>query len=269
MRFVTNQDYHIHTHLSNCSEHPEQTKENILKYAIENGFKEICITDHFWDESIPGANGWYSNQNFPHISEILPLPVSDDVKFYFGCETEMDKHFTIGISDKVIEKLDFIIVPTTHLSMPNFTIDTVDDANERRAELWVKRFERLLSSDLPLHKVGIAHLTCGLIGGNVPETNTRHLDILDLIDNKTLEGLFTHTAKAGIGVELNFRLANYADENIPRFMRFFKIAKQCGCKFYFGSDAHNPEERNGVKENFERIVDMLELTEDDRFKPFR
>ncbi len=268
MRYITDQDYHIHSYLSNCSCHPEQTKENILKYAVQNGFKEICITDHFWDESIPGANPWYSNQNFPHISEILPLPKSDDVRFYFGCETEMDKYFTIGLSDKVIDKLDFIIVPTTHLSMPDFTIDMCDDANKRRAELWVKRFEKLLQSDLPFEKVGIAHPTCGLIGGNVPETNVRHLDIIDLIDNKTLESLFTNTARVGMGVELNFRLTNYAEENTERFMRVFRIAKKCGCRFYFGSDAHNPEERMGVKENFEKIVDLLELSEDDKFKPF-
>ena len=31
MRYIADHDLHIHTQLSLCSGHPEQTKENILK----------------------------------------------------------------------------------------------------------------------------------------------------------------------------------------------------------------------------------------------
>ena len=47
--------------------------------------------------------------------------------------------------------------------------------------------------------------------------------------------------------------------------RIYKIAKQCGCKFYFGSDAHHPDALDRAKGIFERAVDLLGLTEDDRF----
>lgn len=43
------------------------------------------------------------------------------------------------------------------------------------------------------------------------------------------------------------------------------MAKNVGCKFYCGSDAHHPRELEGAKKIFERAVDYLNLTEDDKF----
>jgi len=57
----------------------------------------------------------------------------------------------------------------------------------------------------------------------------------------------------------------FADEEADTVLRIFKIAKQCGCKFYLGSDAHHPNWFNDVKAIFERAIDLLELTEDDKF----
>ena len=48
--FSIDHDYHIHTHLSTCSGDPEQTVENITRFARQNGMHTICITDHLWDD---------------------------------------------------------------------------------------------------------------------------------------------------------------------------------------------------------------------------
>ena len=45
----------------------------------------------------------------------------------------------------------------------------------------------------------------------------------------------------------------------------YKIAKQCGCKFYCGSDAHHPDSLDRAKAIFESATDLLELTEEDIF----
>lgn len=50
MKFKVDHDLHIHSHLSSCSRDPEQTPERILQYAKENGFKTVCLTDHYWDK---------------------------------------------------------------------------------------------------------------------------------------------------------------------------------------------------------------------------
>ena len=130
MRFICDHDYHLHSGLSLCSDDPKQTPQAILDLSKANGFKKICLTDHYWDETVPKAGPieFYDVQNTAHIEKALPLPQDDEVEYHFGAEVDMDKNYTIGIGDKMIEKLDFIVVPTTHLHFVGFTIDEKDKA---------------------------------------------------------------------------------------------------------------------------------------------
>ena len=96
MRYVIDHDFHIHSNVSISANHPEQNKENILKYAEENGLRKIVITDHFWDSEIPmnipplkdGSTSitipYYEKQDYNHIKKILPLPQGKNTEFY-GC----------------------------------------------------------------------------------------------------------------------------------------------------------------------------------------
>ena len=150
MRYVFDHDYHIHSKLSTCSRDEAQNAERILQYALDNGLKRICVTDHFWDSEVAGASDWYKPQNFEHITKILPLPKADGVDFMFGAETEMDKSFTIGATAKSIDKLDFIIVPTTHLNNVGFGIDEeLAKSPEGRAKTWLLKVNALLDKKLP------------------------------------------------------------------------------------------------------------------------
>ena len=63
MRFVFDNDLHIHSQISLCSKDPEQTTDAILQYAKDNCLKTIVLTDHFWDESIPDVTKFYTTQN--------------------------------------------------------------------------------------------------------------------------------------------------------------------------------------------------------------
>ncbi len=263
MRYIVDNDLHIHSYLSQCSSDPEQNNDFILQYALDNGLSTIALTNHYWDEKVGFASSWYMPQNTPHIKEALPLPKHDGVRFLFGCETDMNRYGLIGISRETMKELDFIIVPTTHLHMGNFTIADEDQDVKGRATAWLQRMKVLLQADLPWHKVGIAHLTCGLIY-NTP-TN-EHLNVLDLIDDEQYAEIFTQVAERGCGVELNFRINHFNETEMLRNLRPFMIAKKCGCKFYFGSDSHHPRDFVGVKDNFERIVDLLDLQECDKFK---
>ncbi|MBQ8814272.1 MAG: hypothetical protein IJZ85_07250 [Lachnospiraceae bacterium] len=260
--FLINHDLHIHSQLSSCCGDPEQTTARILRYAEDNDFTDICLTDHYWDEDVPGASKWYMPQNTPHLMKALPLPQSDRVRFRFGCETEMDMRGTIGISEKRMELFDFIIIPTTHLHMAGFTINGDADVAER-ADAWVNRLDSVLNRDLPFEKIGIAHLTCALMAGKRPAFS--HIDVLRLISDETMRELFTLAAKREVGIELNFNVAKYDEETLDEMFRPYQIAKACGCKFYLGSDAHGIDQLLAAKENFRRIVARLGLTEEDRF----
>ena len=263
MRYIVDNDLHIHSKISACSADPEQTTERILQYAKDNGLKTVCVTDHFWDESVEGASEWYKPQNYERISCAKPLPQSDEVRFLFGCETELNKDLTLGLSAEKFDLYDFIIIPTTHFHMSGFTLSAEEGASaENRAAAWVRRFEAVLGMDLPFNKVGIAHLTCGLIA----PTRDMYLETLKLIPSTEMERLFTKAAKLGVGIELNASDMNFADEEADTVLRPYKTAKGCGCKFYLGSDAHHPNKFSKVKSIFERAIDLLNLTEDDKFK---
>ncbi len=264
MKYIFDNDLHIHSRLSSCSNDPEQTTERILQYAKDNGVKTLCLTDHFWDSSVPGASDWYRQQDFEHISNALPLPKADGIRFLFGCETDMDKYMTVGLAKENFDKFDFVVIPTTHLHMMNFTLNPEDDTVEKRAKLWTRRLDALLGMDLPFRKIGIAHLACRLIRGRNDDSD--YVKILDLIKNEDMERLFTKAAKLGCGIELNQSDMAFRDGEKESVLRMFRTAKACGCKFYCGSDAHNPGYFVRTKEIFERAIELLGLTEDDKFR---
>lgn len=263
-KFQVDHDLHIHSKLSLCSSDPEQSNERILAYAKENGFHTVCLTNHFWDERIPVEADFYLAQNFLHIAQARPLPQVEGICFLFGCEGEMNAEMTIGISKERMDEFEFIIVPTTHLHM-DVALDAEKDGSiERRAELWAKRLDSLLDSNLPFHKLGVAHLTTHLIDATAPGN---HIRVLNEIPDSELFRLFEKAAKRGCGIELNAEDMNFPKEAEDSVLRIYRVAKECGCKFYCGSDAHHPTQLNNAKALFEKAVTLLDLSENDKFYP--
>ncbi len=268
MKYVTDHDYHIHSTLSSCCNDAEQTKENILRYAKENGLKRICLTDHFWDSSVPfwdggvsGSASWYAPQNYEHIATALPLPTDEEVEFLFGCETELDKLMTLGLSPEKYDRFDFIIVPTTHLHMKDFIIEKSASVEER-ARAYVDRLDAVLDMELPFHKVGIAHLTCPLIDKSERDA---HIRVIDSVSDEEFTRLFEKSAKVGVGIELNFPIGMYSEDELERILRPYRIAKACKNKFYMGSDAHSVGSMRSRLARFGAYVEKLGLEESDKF----
>ena len=71
-----------------------------------------------------------------------------------------------------------------------------------------------------------------------------------------------------MGIELNEYIENYEGEELEVHMNIYRIAKNAGCKFYFGSDAHTPEGLRKAPPRFEKFIDFLDLKEEDKFNPF-
>lgn len=265
MRFTYDHDLHIHSRISPCGGDPNQTTGRILQYAIDNGLKTICITDHYWDDTVPHPHGTGpAAQTTAQIRSALPLPQKDGIRFLFGAETEMDLDCTIGVGPAIVQELEFIIVPLNHLHMAGFSCRGNEDAAER-AKWIVKRFDALLSANLPYHKVGLAHFTDGLIfpGG-------KNTDVLNRIPDAEYRRLFGRAAELGMGIELNMPAARgemreMTWEKDADELRVYMLAREMGCKFYLGSDAHTVLELGWVKRNAEKIIDLLSLQEDDKF----
>lgn len=262
MRYIIDNDLHIHSKVSLCSNDPSQTTANILHYAEENNLKTICVTDHFWDSEVEGASQWYAVQDYQHISSSLPLPQKENIRFLFGCETELDKNFNLGISKESFDKFDFVIIPTTHFHMTDFTVPKEVKRPIDKARLLVERFNSVLDMDLPFHKIGIAHLTCGLIDSS----RENFLRTIDSIPEQELEKVFLKAAEKGVGIELNADDMNFEESEGDTILRIYRTAKNAGCKFYLGSDAHHPEALKKANGIFERAIRLLDLREEDKFR---
>jgi hypothetical protein len=148
-----------------------------------------------------------------------------------------------------------------HLDSP-FSRLRPEKSEARRAEMWVERFQAVLDSGLPLKKVGIPHLTTALF---VPDKTWAGVErCLSLISDDAMKDLFGKAAKAGVGIELNFEPFKCA-HIMDSVLRPYKIAIECGCKFYLGSDAHTTGMLNKAMADFEKMIDLLDLTEDQKY----
>ena len=265
MRYITDNDLHIHTYISPCSADPAQTPRAILEYARKNGFTDICVTDHFWDAKVPGATPYLEQESLECLKKVLPLPKENGIRFMFGCECELHMSGTLSIARETFDEFDLVAIPINHFHMGGFTIPDEDyNRPDRAAKYWVERFFHVLAMDLPFQKIGFAHLSCELMA-----TGSRrdHIEVCNLIPDDDMSRCFSLAAKRGAGIELNFEtFFDYTEGELDEIMRMYRLAKREGCKFYFGSDAHHPEDFVRSKEKFERVVDLLELTEDDKFK---
>jgi hypothetical protein len=146
--------------------------------------------------------------------------------------------------------------------MTSFAVTAEEVATvEARVNTWIKRFDDILNRDLPFHKVGLAHLTCRLITKEWQD----FYDTIAALPEDEMRRLFAKAAQLGVGIELNADDVKYADEYVDVLFRPYRIAKECGCKFYLGSDAHHPNELEKAPAVFESAVAELGLTEEDKF----
>lgn len=259
MRYIADHDFHIHSTVSPCCHDEKQTPEVILEYAKQNGFNKICLTNHLWDENVESEAEWHEGQRFSCLKSVLPLPQDKNVKFLFGAEADMDYNFVVGVSEERFNEFDFVVIPTTHMHLAGNTVRTKIETPEEAAKIWVIRLQELLKKDLPWNKIGIAHLTCGHILKN------RTTEVIKLIPEKIMYDLFEDCSKKGVGIELNIKTLSMVEEDKKILLRPYHIAKDCGCKFYLGSDSHKTSALSDSKANFEDIITCLDLKEKDKF----
>ena len=225
-----------------------------------------------------------------------------DIKILVGAETEYcGMYDVLGMSKEGALQLDYLLIPISHVHMHNFTMPEFDEvvrARENLAKLigeripelsperarafanglpeaelerfitgdrtdrisyvsdyMVNSFRSLMNNEMlrsysDLIPVSIAHPFQPVGFG------TQRAEMTKLISDETYGELFTIAAKRGIGLEINPWTNN--DEEF----RMFSIAKECGCKFTLGSDAHDCKGLSAIT-YAEGLMERLELTEYD------
>ncbi len=143
-------DIHTHTLFSSCCTDPAATVEAYVRKAAELGHRVFGISDHMWDERVPGASAWYAGQSVPYVLEAKNCIPKDTkgVKVLFGAETEYcGMSDTLGITAESAKQFDYILVPHTHTHMKNFTMAEPPQITAYRAEL-AERLKKAFG-DLP------------------------------------------------------------------------------------------------------------------------
>ena len=94
-----------------------------------------------------------------------------------------------------------------------------------------------------------------------------HCEVLRLAQGERLTALFKKAAQLGVGIELNTATFHFgSDEEEKAVTAFYALAKECGCTFTFGSDAHGAAQFLPHRERGQKMADALGLTEADIFR---
>lgn len=252
MRFVPDHDLHIHTRLSPCSKDPRQIPEAVLAYGITAGMKLLNLADHCWPDTQDAV-----------LAVPDSLPQGKHCFLLHGAEIDMDMNDNLSAPISAIEALDFSVIALNHLHLKNYCVprDFPEDA-ETHKKRFQERLHHLLSLDLPFYKTGIAHFSDSLVCTADP------IRCIDLFTDGELIDIFTKIRDRGMGVELNLTPENFCGSDLDSVMRPFHIAKNLGCKFYMGGDAHHPESFAGnLSKKMNPLIDLLRLEESDKL-PF-
>lgn len=254
-------DLHCHSSLSACCADKRMTPERILRHAEEAGYETICLTDHLWDSAVPGASGWYAPQNIEHVRAALPLPQVPSCHFYFGCETELPVNGVPALSREHFDLFDFVVIPVNHMHMAELVRAEGVDTPEKMAVNIENRLENLLEQNLPFRKIGLAHLTIGLMF-----REGRIADVMHAMSEARLLRILKGYAAAGTGIELNATAFSEMTDRPDDILKIYRIAKEAGCRFYCSSDAHSVEAMDGVPKNLPAVIQALGLTEADAYR---
>jgi len=237
---LVDHDLHIHTHLSACSCDETATPENIIARAAERGLATIGFADHMWDSRSPAASEWYRAQDYPHISQSRNH-IPDDtrgLRVLVGCETDYCGGGRVGISHEVAERLDFVLMATSHLHMIGYTVPWRPQTAKEIALLMAEWFREALDLGLA---TGMAHPFLPL--GYKQNTDA----VLDCISDGEFQDLFGLAAEQGVSIEVSVccfpgcgagELPGFHDE---AFLRVLSLAREAGCVFHFASDTHTLE----------------------------
>ncbi len=233
-------DLHLHTNLSLCAKR-DVTVADYARIAKDYGIPVIAITDHMWDAAIPGGfTDFYKKQPYEHILASKPEieAIKDGPRILFGCETDVDMHGVVGISREVASQLDILLVPNSHTHMHGFTIpdETAADVVKHGAFM-VKKFMQILESPVAEYITAIPHPFAAVA---CPKKD----EVFNSISDKDLIDCFVAARQAGIAMEINtsgYGKKEKQDFKTWAFLRLFVLAREAGCTFTIGSDAHSPE----------------------------
>ena len=237
-------DLHLHTNLSSCAPR-ESVVESYLPHCASEGVELLGIANHL-----------YSGKGVEHVlkirEEIANLGSEWSQKILVGCEAEVYNGKPQTISKSEAAGLDYLLLAPSHIFNQIGHYDGFDlSTSGKIRDLVLENFKYACSWDLGV-PTGICHPL-------YPICAPRQQEILNLMTDEQLVDCYTLAAKSDKSIEIHaclYRNTVDLDEEglSPSYIRMLTIAKECGCKFHFGSDAHNPDAFIGKHRLLERAA---------------
>ncbi len=229
-------DLHCHSKLSLCAARDSEISE-FIRCAEEDGLVCVGISDHAWDKGVGRPIEFYRDQPYEKLLERERLQ-TNSTKLFLGAEGEYAQGL-LGVRRSTIEKLDYIIIPHSHIHMNGFVLpEGVKDDHAVGRHLF-NSFVSLLHHPDSDRFFGVAHpfWPCG-----------RKLDQVNEILKTISDEEFIYCGKLakekGVFLEVNMSCvcANPIDKfEESEYCRFFRLAKKGGAEFFIGSDNHSPK----------------------------
>ena len=252
-------DLHCHSKLSLCASR-ESEISGFLECGEKDGLVCVGISDHAWDKGLGRPIDFYEAQPYEKLFE-RERPVTKNVKVVFGAEGEYAQGL-LGIRRSTAEKLDYLIVPHSHIHMNGFVLP--EGVNDERSvgRYMFNSFVSLLHHPDSDRIFGVAHpfWPCGR---KFEQTEA----ILSAITDE--EFIYCGFLAKEKNVFLEMNMSCTASIPLEKFAssqygRFFRLAKQGGAEFFMGSDNHIP--KSGKDNSLNRLPEYaaeIGFTEDD------
>ncbi len=248
-------DLHVHTYLSACCGDPEgQTPERIARSAAAMGVRTVGLADHVWANPDVDPSAWYAPQTIDRLVDLrrtVPAEM-DGVRMLVGCEAETIAPGVFGITAETAAEVDFVLLACSHFHMKGFVAQPASSRPRDVADHALAFFRAAASSGLATI---IPHpfLTLGFQEG-IPA-------MIAAISDDEFTDAVGLAAEHGVGIEIT---VGYLSDPARRdaAARLLALAKQAGCRFTFGTDAHAPAALTRLGE-LAWFVDALALTAED------
>jgi histidinol phosphatase-like PHP family hydrolase len=255
------QDLHVHTYLSACCREKErQTPRAILALAERMNVSTIGFSDHVWANPEIVPSDWYRPQDTSQISRLREdlAGVSTEIDVLVGCEADMIAPGAFGITAEFAQELDFVLLACSHFHMSGFVAQPEGKTPRHLGRHMLDFFLSGVSSGLA---TSIAHPFYPL--GYFDQYDSA----IDAISDAEFLDVFGAAAEHDVALEITTAFIpthSARSFSIETPIRFLSLAKQAGCKFTLGTDAHSPEAQMRLPE-LVALTKPIGLTGEDIF----
>lgn len=259
-------DLHLHTNLSVCAPRYSYA-ENYIPYCKQENVKVIGFTDHVYIKErmvaehpeFKGTPGEYPALLRDEIENLREE--NKELKILLGCEAEVIYGRDFDVTFEESKKYDYVALAASHILNLGDIYSNMDFSTpEKLREFMIERFNSACEI-----KLAVPTVICHPL---YPILSEFEQQVVDGITEAQLGECFEIAKKNEKAIEIHACLYRNGtklntDGISPTYLRILGVAKECGCKFYMGSDAHQLKGFIGAHEKLMKACEYLGITEYD------